>query len=1145
MREAAAHTERLVKARSTVAKWSHHLAVGTLPPHLKGSAPKIQFTAGYATTEAAKAAQKTIDDEHAAHQIATLTKSIATRADEVKWLEAETAPERVVAEMRAHLAPLGITVAARYKLPVETRDALGVVTHVEMVQAPAAIAIRDSVMEDCGIYASCVISMVLNRAEAMDRKIEKKRAVASAATVAANDGDAVMGDATLTSAIAKEVKRQVMGVMPRENRKPKGNAQVKAAKVSANLDRYTCIADFFAEGSRGGPGQSHPSRQEKDVRVSPSLVPSRLSYALRSTHVQERRRIEEEEGRKARQARTAGGSGQGRRISAAAAACIEEVEREEEGAAVASHSQLDSYVNPPGGITGNLYNRKVVLDERDARGHPPLIASGDLWIAQPKTMPDFITSLPLPEAAQYVLSQCSLNWLDSMRFQQYVHQSPGTIVPRDIAFQLSLGAKYMFHQPTNATLIHGAWMDFQRRLRWRILFMFEGDDTQVYDPDYDTRGPSEKAPPKLPQYIELGLVKGRIFAHKAMSKVPDSEDSLTSVGTTYKPNTRAIHDFLTSNEYVVTGTDKNLGIAVSRRDWIIEKCQDILSNVNDYRRIEHIDAINILDKKCSEMRVLADFANDRHSLGKQLATFLRSKVTLGGKAHHIPKFYGIPKIHKVPTKMRPIIPCHSAIMNPAAKYISKTLKPIIESAPTIIHGTKDLAQKLSKLNIDPSRNWYIVTGDVVAFYPNIPLSRCMDIVCELYFEHYWADRDDRYEPYNEALQRFFADALRTGNTQLLTQFQGVIYEQLNGLAMGVADSPDLANLFGYYFERRSGVLDHPNIFYYGRYIDDCLAIVYADSNQAAVTLLQSLIQFDNCVIEWAPPGSSQPFLDMLLYRDGNNKLQHMPYRKAGSHQERIPWISAHPIDVKRGTFLGEMSRLATLSSTHTHYLEAMRGLVALYIHRGYPVNEVHKWLHSNLSVRWNNRLAERPAQTDATTLVLKSEYNLAWNYFNAHEFGQTIFNYWREWLERANTGNFNMEYPPPPASEEPVLIDGIPLIKWDLRETNIFNSRVLVSRKRTRNFLDLTNLWKKTVLETMEDSVLDNLVDNAARIFTYKRPLDYDVNTLVTGPRPIKRSRVDYTDEEIQFHRRSTSPRTTDAWRSGATSTWGRGRLGL
>ena len=72
-------------------------------------------------------------------------------------------------------------------------------------------------------------------------------------------------------------------------------------------------------------------------------------------------------------------------------------------------------------------------------------------------------------------------------------------------------------------------------------------------------------------------------------------------------------------------------------------------------------------------------------------------------------------------------------------------------------------------------------------------------------------------------------------------------------------------------------------------------------------------------------------------------------------------------------------------------------IISLYIHHGYPTKLVHKWYYSNLQVRWAKKLENRPVPT-ADTLVLKTEYNLAWDYFNAHELGQTIFNYWGEWL---------------------------------------------------------------------------------------------------------------------------------------------------
>jgi hypothetical protein len=288
-------------------------------------------------------------------------------------------------------------------------------------------------------------------------------------------------------------------------------------------------------------------------------------------------------------------------------------------------------------------------------------------------------------------------------------------------------------------------------------------------------------------------------------------------------------------------------------------------------------AMQILDKQCTDMEILAIKAENLASdSGEQLGKFFRHRITVKGNKHVIPTFYGIPKIHKEPVKMRPIIPCHSAIQNPAAKYISKKLKPLIAAAPTILKGTKDLAIKLSKVQIDHGRQWYLVTGDVVAFYPNIPLEHCLDIVLNLWEEHTGipTTREELKE------MEVFLLALLVGNRNLVTQYKDLVYKQRNGLAMGVADSPDLANLYGWWFERQVQIINHPLIPFYGRFIDDIFSIVYASSETEAINIMK-IVKFDGCVIEWGASNHFLPFLDMTIYRDADNRLQHMPYRKAG------------------------------------------------------------------------------------------------------------------------------------------------------------------------------------------------------------------------------------------------------------------------
>jgi hypothetical protein len=100
-----------------------------------------------------------------------------------------------------------------------------------------------------------------------------------------------------------------------------------------------------------------------------------------------------------------------------------------------------------------------------------------------------------------------------------------------------------------------------------------------------------------------------------------------------------------------------------------------------------------------------------------------------------PQFYAIPKIHKNPTGYRPIVPCHSALQEPASKVVSKMLKPLYKNTPFVIHGTKDLAHKLSTLKLSEHRKVFIVTGNIVVYYPNIPLDKAYPIILKLFMQH--------------------------------------------------------------------------------------------------------------------------------------------------------------------------------------------------------------------------------------------------------------------------------------------------------------------------------------------------------------------------------------------------------------------------
>jgi hypothetical protein len=333
------------------------------------------------------------------------------------------------------------------------------------------------------------------------------------------------------------------------------------------------------------------------------------------------------------------------------------------------------------------------------------------------------------------------------------------------------------------------------------------------------------------------------------------------------------------------------------------------------------------------------------------------------------------------------------------------------------------------------------------------------------------------------------DLLEVANNRLLFKFEDLIYLQTRGLAMGVADSPDLANLYGYFYEKQCFRQPADEIAFYKRYIDDIFSIVIGpETADLALKLISEKVTIEGCKITWVASDLNAVFLDMFVYRDLYNptRVHYRPYSKARNHLERVPWISAHPLDVKKGTYIGELTRLASLNSNRIGFQKSCTDLANLYISRGYPEKLVNSWHRQYASRRWEQRLKPQRNGT-GNVLVLKSEFNQAWDWFNASDLGRIITSSWEESLSQWDLGVGNTGLFPPEdvrESECPLHSPGSSLgttgFVADVRKLPMFeNSRWLVSRRRTTNLFDMVSTWKKCVLSKTAGQVDDQMIDVA------------------------------------------------------------------
>ena len=572
-------------------------------------------------------------------------------------------------------------------------------------------------------------------------------------------------------------------------------------------------------------------------------------------------------------------------------------------------------------------------------------------------------------------------------------------IPPHVYINVSAGMKYLLFSPIDKKLPLRAYHTFANTLRWKYKFMKKDEEkSKHYDPDYDLGRKSNNLPPPATEFIESGLAKGEVLLRQMVDAIPaqarHKDHDLVDVKT--------IEKWLIENKSILLPTDKNLGVAAVTREWYLEKCYDILSDTSNYVKVWTNKAGRDLIRVRNSILDLASMPYPMEAENEQLREWLISRCT-EYEAHPddgLPHFYGIPKIHKSPWKMRPIVPCHSALQGPTAKMISKLLRPIVDKQPYVLRGSKDLCKKLANVRLPSHKKVWIISGDVVAYYPNIPREAAKDIALEYMTKEYLLDVFPIKK--REDIFWFWSAAIDVANDNLYMRFQNDVYRQLQGLAMGVACSPDMANLYGARWENDI-VPQIVEILFYGRYIDDVLSLVVAETKEEALEIASRIVIKD-CEIIWEASPLSAVFLDLFIMIDPwTGQIAYKPYRKALNHFERIPWASHHPSDVKKGTLIGEITRMATLSSTMPYYEQALEDVRKIYLMRGYPLNWINTIIKKHATARWRSRLEDRP-ERETQVHVLKTVFNPVWGYVDIHAVQDAIF---KEWALEWNSGPTN------------------------------------------------------------------------------------------------------------------------------------------
>ena len=91
----------------------------------------------------------------------------------------------------------------------------------------------------------------------------------------------------------------------------------------------------------------------------------------------------------------------------------------------------------------------------------------------------------------------------------------------------------------------------------------------------------------------------------------------------------------------------------------------------------------------------------------------------------IPKFYGLPKIHKEGVPLRPIVSSRGAVSYETAKKLARILKPLVGKSPYSDQNTRDFVQQVNIQLLQPE---CIISYDVKALFTLVPIEPAIEII---------------------------------------------------------------------------------------------------------------------------------------------------------------------------------------------------------------------------------------------------------------------------------------------------------------------------------------------------------------------------------------------------------------------------------
>ena len=398
--------------------------------------------------------------------------------------------------------------------------------------------------------------------------------------------------------------------------------------------------------------------------------------------------------------------------------------------------------------------------------------------------------------------------------------------------------------------------------------------------------------------------------------VLNRHDRLKDSNVTYEEY-KALRGLKNDKSIQILPADKGRTTVILDTEEYYAKCETLLNDKKTYKKLTRDPTQKYKSEFSKVLKDLVDEGIIEKPLQRQLSP----------TSDQAPRFYGLPKVHKPGTPVRPIVSSIGSISYPCAKYIAGILKPLVGKTSSFIKNSADFVDKIKDCRVEDDEE--LISFDVTALFTSVPVDKALVVIRDKLLN------DDTLKERTSIPIDYLVKILELCLKCTYFVFRDEYYLQIHGAAMGSPVSPIVCNLYMEYFEELAlSTAPHPPLWWF-RFVDDTHSKNKKAHTQEFIKHLNSVdsdIQFTN---EPETDGKL-PFLDSLTVRQPDGSLKFMVFRKSTHTDQYLNFQSNHPVQHKESVVRTLYHRADKLV-TDPELLVAEKNHIRTALHTcGYP-----------------------------------------------------------------------------------------------------------------------------------------------------------------------------------------------------------------